>query len=106
MRESQFLVTIPVEDGVLLFHTLNSALVHLNIEEYRLVKNISNDSFIFNCEQMEFLESLKELGLIVERKNEFSKMVEQYWEFRNSEEYIKVPGCAYYKMQFCVFLLF
>lgn len=30
MKQSQFLVTSPVEDGVLLFNTLNSALVHLS----------------------------------------------------------------------------
>lgn len=90
MKQSQFLVTSPVEDGVLLFNTLNSALVHLSREEYSQIKNISNDNYAFNSEQMEFLERLKELGILVERENEFLKLVEQYWEFRNSEEYIKV----------------
>lgn len=45
MKQSQFLVTSPVEDGVLLFNTLNSALVHLSREEYSQIKNISNDNY-------------------------------------------------------------
>lgn len=92
MKQTQFLTTVKLKDGVLLFNALNSALVKLSPEEYEEMQQfIFNRDGGLNIPQSSLINELISMEMIVDRsRNEFSELEQRYWNFRNSAEYIKV----------------
>lgn len=92
MKKSKFTIETSMDDnGMLLFNTLNTALVHLNHSEHLWYQQIINkESIVFSKEQIAFQEQLSELGMVVDNDtDEFSELVQRYWTYRNSSDYVK-----------------
>lgn len=92
MKQSQFTIVIPMDDGLLLFNTANTALVYLEPSEAQLYNQIICEELERkNEKQIAFQKQLCELGIIADNDtNEFLTLVKKYWDFRNSSDYIKV----------------
>lgn len=92
MKLSQFTVVADVCDGYLLFNTLNSGLIHLKEEEYKKLTEFmdygENDSP--KCKNA-IISQLYEMNFVVDsERDEFKEVVDKYWAFRDSKDYIKV----------------
>lgn len=90
MKQTQFLTTVKINDGVLLFNALNGALVKLNSEEHDEMRR-----FISNKEEItpksRLIDELILMEMVVDdSRDEVSELEQQFWSFRNSAEYIKV----------------
>ena len=93
MKQTQFLTTVKITDGILLFNSLNGALVKLSYDEYDEMQR-----FIFNSKEASsvmprsgLINELISMEMIVDSsRDEFSELEQQYWDFRNSAEYVKV----------------
>ena len=90
MKKSAFTIEIPTDNGMLLFNTLNTGLVHLDEHEkisyFSLVENTHEPT----AEGISLITQLSNLGYLVKDDvDEFSDLVEKYWAFRNTSSYIR-----------------
>lgn len=91
MKQSLFTIPVPVDDGLLLFNTLNTALIHLSKQEEFLYKKIIGNNVLEIDKAAAVLrDQLSQLGIIVNKKvDEFFLLTQKYWDFRHSSRFIK-----------------
>lgn len=92
MKLSQFVTTVEIDDGVLLFNSLNTALLRLSALEYEEMQQfLSQKESSADNQPCELIKELISMGFIIEcDRNEFVELERRYWDFRNSSDYIKV----------------
>lgn len=90
MKQSKYTLQIPTDEGMLLFNTVNTGLVHLTESEKSLYFFIIKNMEAPSPEYAALATQLSDMGFLVkEDADEFSDLVEKYWNFRNTSKYIR-----------------
>lgn len=65
MKKSRYTIDIPTDDGILLFNTLNTGLVHLDESERASYFSLIENKYEPNAEDTSLITQLSDMGYLV-----------------------------------------